>query len=212
MKRIETGATTPVDACWNPVTNLLAVVENEQPLKIIDPARSWEIRTVAKKILTASFNLPRQWKGDRNVLTGVNGWFDDKEQPIPNSYPWPALPDSSFRILDTATGVDLRVLAVNNNATLSKAWHPRGNMIPYSSGQSMVSTVRESDLQPHWHALLLPQGKSATLSGAGELLNPNPEEFDPYLPRLLYRPRPRPHRNSQPRRVSQVAARKAGEK
>jgi hypothetical protein len=83
--------------------------------------------------------------------------------------------------VDTATGFDLRVLAVNNNMTSSKAWHPRGNMIAYNSGQSMVSVVRESDLQPHWHAVLLPQGKSATFSGAGELLNSNPEEFDSYL-------------------------------
>jgi serine/threonine protein kinase/formylglycine-generating enzyme required for sulfatase activity/WD40 repeat protein len=194
VKQIETGASTPVYACWNPVTNLIAVVENEQPLKFIDPARDWEMRTVSEKLITADFNYQPQWSLDGKVLTCVNGWFDDKGQPIPNSYPWgaltwspdgarfiPAVPDSSFRIVDTATGFDLRVLAVNNNMTSSKAWHPRGNMIAYNSGQSMVSVVRESDLQPHWHAVLLPQGKSATFSGAGELLNSNPEEFDSYL-------------------------------
>lgn len=60
-------------------------------------------------------------------------------------------------------------------------WHPRGNLIVAGTGQSTVTAWREADLQPHWHAVLLPDGKAATFSAAGELLDGKPEEVDQYL-------------------------------
>ncbi len=106
---------------------------------------------------------------------GADTWLPDGSKFIATS------PGGSFQVIDAATGTILWTLSVNNNGITRRAWHPRGNLIAYISVASMVNVVRESDLQPHWHAVLLPDGKSATFSGAGELLNSKPEELDPYL-------------------------------
>jgi hypothetical protein len=59
-------------------------------------------------------------------------------------------------------------------------YQPHGESIAVTYGESAV-TVLDDDLQPVWHAALLPDMKSATFSAAGELIDGAPSVVDPYL-------------------------------
>ena len=63
----------------------------------------------------------------------------------------------------------------------SAAWHPRGNLIVIGSGQSTLTGWNAMDLEPNWHAIMLPEKKSATFSAAGELLSGVPKDLDKQL-------------------------------
>ena len=66
-------------------------------------------------------------------------------------------------------------------------WHPRGHLIVTGVAQSEITAWDASNLQPYWHAVLLPKHKSATFSGAGELIDGDAETLEKNLVYYLER-------------------------
>ena len=192
---MDTGGKFPVYVAVNPVTHAIAVTEPDQPLKFCDPSKGWTLQTVGAKPLVAVQSAP-VWSPDGKLLSvNMNGWYDAEgkqvaDQSRPLTFAW--RPDgNSFCTLQVnygAQGISIcdrdgpeRVGHLINGYNSCFDWHPRGNLIVAGTGQSTVTAWREADLQPHWHAVLLPDGKAATFSAAGELLDGKPEEVDQYL-------------------------------
>ena len=60
-------------------------------------------------------------------------------------------------------------------------YQPSGNLFAVAFGESVITVLTDEDLQPHWHAVLLPELRSATFSAAGEMIDGVPTIVDPYL-------------------------------
>ena len=60
-------------------------------------------------------------------------------------------------------------------------YQPYGSLLAVAFGESAITLLHDEDLQPYWHAVLLPEMRSATFSAAGELLDGAPDIVDPFL-------------------------------
>jgi len=194
LKKIATGGNQIPFVAWNHATNRIVVAEAGQPLKLCDPANEWALKTIDNEILEY-IEQPPLWSPDGRTLTVRRSvdrvWFDvEGGQWAPRNRPLPAdwRPDGQMYIHIDPARIALcdpqdnvrRERAFNNYAS-SYAWHPRGHLISAANSMSTFSAWRESDLQPHWHSVLLPDGKAATFSAAGELISGNAEDIDQYL-------------------------------
>ena len=195
VTRIATGGNGLPFTAWNRSTNQIAVAEAGQPLKFCDPTKNWQLTVVGKApIINRGSGL--RWSPDGGLLSiPFHGWYDSEGQAISNrsaiepldwrpdgkSYAGGAPGDYAANFVIYGAGGEKLHRRHTNSHLLSFSWHPRGNLFAIGSQQSMITAWREADLQPYWHAVLLPEGKAATFSAAGELLDGKPEEVDQYL-------------------------------
>ncbi len=194
VKAIETGSNdehNPPYARWSLSANKVAVLENGQPLRFLDPAENWSLKPVSEKRLNIDLGTPPVWNADGTVLSACDSWFNSDGSTVsrpdpthlcdwsPDGAKWLAV--GELIVVNTKTGLAERRRTANNNYQMSCSWHPRGNLIAQTTFQSTVTVWRESDLQPHWHSVLFANGSTATFSAAGQLLNDKPESLDPFL-------------------------------
>jgi formylglycine-generating enzyme required for sulfatase activity/WD40 repeat protein len=197
LQTIPTGGDAHPFPSWNPYTGELAILQENEPLRIADPTRNWDIRTAASPLrftFNTSAPLPH-WSPDGKWLAIERfGLFDTEGRPAPDNaskdqvatwradsaeYVWAGGQQTLFDI-HSADGSRKRSRIVNNGLVCA-AWHPRGHLIATGSYASVLTAWRTFDLLPHWTMVLLPNDQSATFSGAGELLHPDPAAFDDLL-------------------------------
>jgi WD40 repeat protein/tRNA A-37 threonylcarbamoyl transferase component Bud32 len=196
VAKMSTGGSARAIVAWNHAINRIAVAESGQPLMFCDPANGWTLRQASEKPLGPWTDSP-VWSPDGRLLSfrGNNGWYDAEGKQVADTSRPPALawrPDGQ-RYLAAFSGISVCEISVCNSdgAIIGSrttnghvdcaSWHPRGHLFATGTEQSTITAWREADLQPHWHAVSLPEGKAATFSGAGELLSGQPEEIDQYL-------------------------------
>jgi serine/threonine protein kinase/WD40 repeat protein len=196
VTRIATVGDRGPDIAWWPESGELAILADNEPLRFVDPTQNWKVRTVEDKSTKLNgWGETPHWSPDGRWLSiPWMGLFDAEGRPAPENAnkilvaTWRA--DSAeyvragaiqtFFDIHAASG-SLKRSRQTNGGLLCAAWHPRGHLIATGSQQSVLTAWRTSDLLPHWTMVLLPDEKSATFSGAGELLNPNPAAFDELL-------------------------------
>lgn len=195
VTKMATGGTGLVFVAWNQPTDCLAVAEIGQPLRMCHPQEGWTLKTVGKEPISPMQDPPI-WSPDGQFLSvSGNGWFTAEGRRIADAssqslaLAWRL--DSQQYVGASSRGPiavavrspagDLIQERVTNSLLCDAAWHPRGHLIAFGSTQSTITARDSSKLQPYWHAVLLPEGKAATFSAAGELLDGKPEEVDEYL-------------------------------
>ncbi len=164
----------------------------ERPTKLPGIQR-WNVDTVWPR----GYAQVVLWSPDGQSVVAIGyGWFDAQGNVFAPS--WRARrvawrPDnrltaerrqiSNYHALSVCspyTGETVRQRSINRNCHQID-WSPLGNLIATGSHQSTITAWTADDLQPLWHAVLLPEGKAATFSVAGELISNNAEKVDPYL-------------------------------
>ncbi len=190
IKEVVTGGNQFPFVAWCHATNQIAVCEAEQPLKFLEPENNWNLRVVDDTILRDLSQQPT-WSPDGKLLSiNTQISFDTSTNSIvPRPFALAWRPDSQ-RFISGINGWLATYRA--NAATLVRrgqqgliigdaSWHPRGHLFAIATEQSRFTVWNESNYQPHWHGVLLPDNKSVTFSAAGEVLDGNPEQIDQFL-------------------------------
>jgi WD40 repeat protein len=192
IAEMATGGTNHAFVAWHHGTNRIAVTMGGRPLMLCDPAKGWTLQAVGSEPLHGH-PQPPIWSPEGQLLSiSGNGWFDAEGKrvadtsrvdahawrPDGKAYAWVG---GTYYLGLYARSGELKQSRVVNGACLCCAWHPRGHLIATGQAQSTITAWTAGDLQPYWHAVLLPEGKAATFSAAGELISGNAEEVDPYL-------------------------------
>lgn len=195
IKEIATGGNSIPYVAWSHATNQIAVAEPGQSLKFLDSENDWALQVVNELPLD-HFQTAPTWSPDGELLAvGATNhgrlWFDSSGQLIrhgafadawrPDGLRYfSANPgDYSLRLRDGSVirGRSQQGIVNEGNPT----WHPRGHLFAVGTLEARFTIWHESDLQPYWHGVLLPDNKYASFSAAGELLAGNPDEIDQYL-------------------------------
>jgi serine/threonine protein kinase/WD40 repeat protein len=176
---------------WSPATNRL-VAHCEQKLLLCDPSEGWTLKPWGETAAAPRRDFPPVWSPDGNLLSvDRDGWYDRAGQRITKperefASNW--RPDGKqylawFNIYKfQASGLAVaRQYKEDFHAVNHPVYHPRGHLLVTGHNTAEIVAWREADLQPHWHAVLLPEGKSATFSAAGELLDGKEDAVEKYL-------------------------------
>ena len=189
VAEMKPGQGTTSLVAWSRTRNLL-VVKNGQQLLICDPQVGWTLTPIAQ-LPSVDPNVGPSLSPDGNQISVFGaGWFSIDGTPVadaatrPHAHDWRA--DGTQYVgrgvICSADGAVIKSREVNGFPIYSSTcWHPRGHIIASAIHQSAITAWDSTNLQPYWHAVLLPDGKSATFSGAGELLHDQPADLDPYL-------------------------------
>jgi formylglycine-generating enzyme required for sulfatase activity/serine/threonine protein kinase/WD40 repeat protein len=195
IRQIMTGGKAVPLVAWNPVSQQLTILVDGEPLRFVTPTRGWEVETRGEPIAgLADIRAPR-WSPDGQWLSvnrigrlGLSGKPHPDNALVLRVASWRADSEELIDAGDFVSHFDLfaasskptRVRHINGGV-VSADWNPRGHLIATCQYQSTLTAWKTSDLLPQWTTVLLSQDQSATFSGAGELLNAQPERFDDEL-------------------------------
>lgn len=181
---------SPAFVAWSAANNELWV-HCGRKLTRCRPAESWTLSLVDETSQTAE--RPPTWYPDGELVVVQNtGWYNREGNLItgPNRkrpHTWrhdgnAYLSNEYIRLQKYFPAGGLIATRYLNGLFEQRGfeYQPHGESIAVTYGESIV-TVLDNDLQPVWHAALLPEMKSATFSAAGELIDGDPSVVDPYL-------------------------------
>ncbi len=195
VAKMATGGAGQALVAWSHAINRIAVTDVGRPLMLCNPMQGWTLQPVGSEPLLQPYgNHSPTWSPNGKLLAiHGNGVFDAEGNRIDNlsrHYVRAWRPDGGVSVnslsvphrFGIVSALGERMQARETNGCIeSYAWHPRGNSLTTGALQSTITAWTAADLQPYWHAVLLPEAKAATFSAAGELISENAEEVDPYL-------------------------------
>jgi serine/threonine protein kinase/formylglycine-generating enzyme required for sulfatase activity/WD40 repeat protein len=191
IQELATGGKACPFVIWNHTTDMLAVAEEGQPLKLLEHHDGWTLRTVSDVPLPHMQHTP-VWSPDGKMLSIQSSrlWFDDTGKTLPEQSPAEAWRPDGQRYVSGQDGYlalwrrqdgRLTIRYPQGLLNYASAWHPRGHLFAAGTTSSRFTVWNEAEFQPYFHGVMLPDNKSATFSAAGELIDGKPEEIDQYL-------------------------------